>query len=310
MLTDLIEGDFLNSAIIMNIQKYCVHDGPGIRTNVFFKGCPLKCWWCHNPESQNVKPEIMLFRERCIKCGTCAKKCPQHAIEIKNNIVTTDKTKCISCEKCAELCPNNAREYVGKNMTVQELMKEIVKDEIFYEQSNGGVTFSGGEPLTQIEFLNEVLERCKERGINTAIETSGFAAWEKISKIADKIDLFLYDIKQINNEKHLKYTGVENALILENLKKLSDKGCNLFIRMPIISGINDDDEHIQGTIKMLSDINILQVNLLPYHKMGMDKYKRLEREYKLSGMETPSAEKMEQISDKFKKYGFKVSIGG
>ncbi len=300
----------MNSNTIINIQKYSIHDGPGIRTTIFFKGCPLKCWWCHNPETQNPKHEIMFFEERCTGCGVCAKRCPQNAIEIKENYPAVDENKCFLCGKCTNFCPNNAREYVGRDVTVQELMKEIIKDEVFYDESGGGVTFSGGEPLIYVDFLNEVLKKCKERGIHTTLDTSGYASWESLEKIADKVDLFLYDIKLMNNEKHIKYTGAENVNIFENLKKLSNKGCRIFIRMIIIAGVNDDDEHIDEAIKFLSHINVEQVNLLPYHKMGMDKYKRLKMTYKLSGMEKPSDKRMEEIADKFKKSGMKIKIGG
>lgn len=295
---------------VINIQKYSVHDGPGIRTTVFFKGCPLRCWWCHNPESQNPKHEIMFFKERCTNCGVCIRRCPQKAIELKEGYPKIEESKCTLCGKCTDFCPNSAREHVGKDMTVQELMKEIIKDEVFYDESGGGVTFSGGEPLVHTDFLNEVLKLCKERGIHTALDTSGFAPWEKLEKIADKVDLFLYDIKLMDNEKHLKYIGVQNIDILENLKKLSDRGCNIYIRMPIIAGVNDDDEHINEAIKFISNLNIIQVNLLPYHKMGMDKYRRLKMEYNLTGLEQPSNERMGEIKDKFKKAGIKFEIGG
>ncbi|MBV7273644.1 glycyl-radical enzyme activating protein [Clostridiaceae bacterium UIB06] len=300
----------MKHATVINIQKYSVHDGPGIRTTVFFKGCPLKCWWCHNPESQNPGHEIMFFEERCTNCGVCIKRCPQKAVEVQEKYPKTDESKCTLCGKCTDFCPNSAKEYVGKDITAQELMKEIIKDEVFYDESGGGVTFSGGEPLVHIDFLNEILKLCRERGIHTTLDTSGFVKWEKLEEIADKIDLFLYDIKLMNNERHLKYTGVENVNILRNLKKLSDKGCNIYIRMPIISGINDDDENINEAIKFVSSLNILQVNLLPYHKMGMDKYRRLKMQYNLTGMEKPSNERMEEIKGKFKNSGIKIEIGG
>lgn len=300
----------LNLATTINIQKFSVHDGPGIRTTVFFKGCPLKCWWCHNPESQNKNHEILYFQERCTACGICLKRCPEEAIEIKDNTVFVDENKCTICGKCTDFCPNNAREYVGRDFTVQELMKEIIKDEAFYDESGGGVTFSGGEPLIYADFLKEVLKACKIRGIHTAVDTCGHAKWEEFDKIADDVDLFLYDLKQINSEKHKKYMGVDNKLILENLKKLSDRGCNIFVRMPIILGVNDDDEHIDKSVCYLSNLNIIQVNLLPYHKMGMDKYKRLKMEYKLSGTEKPSEERLYEISERFKKAGIQVKIGG
>lgn len=295
---------------IINIQKYSVHDGPGIRTTIFFKGCPLSCWWCHNPESQNIQHEIMFFEERCTSCGNCVKRCPQNAIAVKDTYLIVDKNKCALCGKCTDFCPRNAREYVGRDMTVPELMKEIIKDEVFYDESSGGVTFSGGEPLIHADFLDEVLKKCKDRGIHTAVDTSGYVSWDKFEKIADKVDLFLFDLKHMNNEKHIKYMNVPNLLILENLKKLSDKGCNIFIRIPIIVGVNDDEENISETIKFLSNLNIVQVNLLPYHKMGMNKYRRLKMDYKLSGMEKPSNEKMDEIVGKFREIGVKVKIGG
>lgn len=295
---------------IMNIQKYSIHDGPGIRTTVFFKGCPLRCWWCHNPESLRCKHQVMFFEERCTGCGICAKRCPQNAITMNGKIPVVDQSKCNLCGHCTDFCFNNAREYVGKDVTVKELMDEIKKDEMFYDESNGGATFSGGEPLVQVDFLNEVLKACNERRIHTTVDTSGYSSWENLKKIADKVDLFLYDLKFIKNDKHKKYIGVSNEGILENLKNLSDLGSNIYVRMPIIAGINDDDEHIEGSIEFLSDLNILQVNLLPYHKMGMDKYSRLEMEYKLSGMEKPTDERMAEIADQFKKSGIKVKIGG
>lgn len=294
----------------MNIQKYSIHDGPGIRTTVFLKGCPLNCWWCHNPESQKVSPEIMFFKERCTLCGSCIKRCTQKAIEFVDGYPTVDESKCTLCGKCCDFCPNNARELVGSNLTVKELMKEIIKDEAFYDESNGGVTFSGGEPLMHADYLNNVLKVCKTKGIHTTIDTSGYATWEQFEKIVDNVDLFLFDIKHMDNEKHLKYTGVGNVLIFENLIKLSQRGNNIYIRMPIIAGINDDDENIELSVKFLSKLNIIHVNLLPYHKMGMDKYRRINREYKLSGLETPSDEVISKIADKFKKAGIKIKIGG
>lgn len=295
---------------IINIQKYSIHDGPGIRTTVFFKGCPLNCWWCHNPESQKLGSQIMFFKEKCKGCYLCIKRCPQKAIEFIKGYPVTDESKCNFCGKCCDFCPSNAREFVGKEITVKELMKEIMKDEAFYDESNGGVTFSGGEPLVHSEYLNNVLEICKYKGIHTAIETSGYATWDQFEKISDNVDLFLYDIKHMNNKKHLKYMGTGNTIILENLKKLSEKGSNIYIRMPIIAGINDDDENIDVAVDFISNLNIIQVNLLPYHKMGMDKYRRLDREYRLSGLEIPSNEVMNKIVDKFKKVGIKIKMGG
>ena len=300
----------MDFATIINIQKYSIHDGPGIRTTVFFKGCPLNCLWCHNPESQNPSPEIMFFEERCTGCGSCVKVCTSKAIKFIGGSPVIDTCKCNLCGKCSDLCLSNARELVGKDITVKHLMSEIVKDEVFYEESNGGVTFSGGEPLMYADYLVNVLKFCKDKNIHTTIDTSGYATFEQFEKIIDKVDLILFDIKHMNNEKHLEYTGVSNTVILENLKVLSERGSNIYIRMPIIAGINDDDENIDKAVDFLSKLNIIQVNLLPYHKMGMDKYRRLNMQYKLSGEETPTEEVMNQIAEKFKKAGIKIKIGG
>ncbi|MBV1817059.1 glycyl-radical enzyme activating protein [Anaerosalibacter bizertensis] len=296
---------------IVNIQKYSIHDGPGIRTTVFLKGCPLSCWWCHNPESQSTKNEIMFFEQKCTGCGICVKRCPEEAITMREMKPTIDKTKCILCGNCTDFCYNEAREYVGQKIGAIELFKEIQKDEIFYEESGGGVTFSGGEPLLQVDFLSEVLDICNKKNIHTTLDTSGYTKWENIEKIVNKVDLFLYDLKLIDDEKHKKYIGVSNKLILENLKKLSSLGKRIFVRMPIIAGINDDNDHIDESIKFIKTLNnIEQVNLIPYHSMGMDKYKRLNMDYKLSGMEKPADEKMEELKEKFEKEGIKVKIGG
>ena len=305
----MLGGENLNSGTITNIQKFSLHDGPGIRTTIFLKGCPLRCFWCHNPETHSINHQIIYFEERCTGCGVCARRCPENAIEIKDNRSVRDNNKCNLCGKCADFCPNNAQEYIGKDVTSREIMKEIIKDEAFYEESGGGVTFSGGEPLMYLDFLQDVLRSCKIRGIHTAVDTSGYAPWECFEKIIDKVDLFLYDLKLMNDEKHKKYTGVSNKVILENLKKLSARGANIYIRMPIIAGVNDDS-HIDETIEFLSNLNIIQVNLLPYHKMGMEKYKRLGMEYKLTGNEKPSDEKMQEIANKFKAARIRIKIGG
>ncbi len=300
----------VNRGMIMNIQKYSVHDGPGIRTTVFLKGCPLNCWWCHNPESQNIDFQIMYFKDRCTGCGICEKRCPENAIEIKDGKAIIDHEICTLCGKCEDFCPNEARKFVGKYMTTTELMKEIKKDEIFYEESGGGVTFSGGEPLVQIDFLQNMLKLCKEEEIHTTVDTSGYSKWENIEKIIDYTDLFLYDIKIMDDYRHNKYMGVSNKVILENLKRLSQAGSNIYVRIPIIKGVNDDIENIQSTIEFLKDINILQVNLLPYHKMGMEKYDRLSMDYRLTGDEKPSEEVMNSLLKKFKILNKRIKIGG
>lgn len=294
---------------ITNIQKYCVHDGPGIRTTVFFKGCPLKCWWCHNPETQKKKKEIMFYKDRCSKCMRCINNCAVNALHIQEENIKTDYDKCIFCGKCSEVCLNDARENVGKDISSDELVKELLKDNVFYEQSNGGITISGGEPMFQFDFLKEVLEKCRKYGLHTAIETSGYAKWEEFEKILEYVDLFLYDVKLMDRDKHKKYIGVDNKIILDNLRKLSENKAEIIIRMPIIKGINDNYNHIDKTINMISNLNIIEVNLLPYHKMGMNKYKRLDLQYKMNGDEIPIQDKMNNFASKFIHNNIKVKIG-
>ncbi len=297
---------------IINIQKYAIHDGPGIRTTVFLKGCPLRCWWCHNPESQNLKGEVMVFANKCVGCGKCAAKCSQKGLKIVDGkAVLENKSDCVACGICTDTCIHDAREFVGKEMTVDEVFKEVKKDQVFYDESNGGVTFSGGEPLVQIDFLEAVLKKCKAVDIHTALDTSGYAKWENIERVIDYVDLFMFDIKQMDDQLHKKYTGVSNQQILDNLKEISARGKRIFIRMPIISGINDGMDNIEAVIDFLNkNVNIEQINLIPYHDMGKDKYGRLDLEYKLESMKKPSDERIEEIKNKFEENNIKVKIGG
>lgn len=300
----------MKKGIVFNIQKYSVHDGPGIRTTVFLKGCPLNCWWCHNPESQSLKEQLMYFQNKCVACGTCVKWCKENALSLQDGRIIIDESKCTLCEMCTDACLKGALEIAGEEITVKELMKNILKDQIFYDQSKGGVTFSGGEPMIQVDFLEAALKECKEHDIHTIIDTCGHAPWESFERVVPYTDLFLFDLKHIDSEEHKKYTGVGNELILQNMKKLSDLRKNLFIRMPIIPGINDSRETIDRTIKFLKQINMMQVNLLPYHRMGMDKYKRLNKKYKLEDLKEPTPTQMKELSECFKENGLNVKIGG
>lgn len=295
---------------VFNIQKYSLHDGPGIRTTVFLKGCPLSCWWCHNPESQGINPEIVFWQNKCIACGDCEKVCPVGAVKLTKEGFNLDKVKCTLCGKCAEACPSEALEKIGKKMSVDEVMDEVEKDRIFYEESGGGVTFSGGEPLLQIDFLEKLLIMSKQKGIHTVVDTSGHTSWENIERIKDNVDLFLYDIKHMDYEKHKKCMGVSNVVILENLKKLAGSGSRIWIRIPVIPGINDDDLNIKRTCEYISSLSLRDVYLLPYHNIARDKYRRLDMEYKISHVHQPEDEEMEEIEQKFRDYGFNVKIGG
>ena len=256
------------TAVIFDIQRNSFVDGPGIRTTVFFKGCNLKCKWCHNPESQNFEKQMMIYKNKCTGCGKCASVCPHHL------------SSCEFCGKCEILCPNDARKVCGKEYTPEEVLKEVIKDKTFYETSNGGVTFSGGECMLQADFLCETLKLCKENGIHTAIDTAGCVSWEHFEKIMPYADLFLYDVKCFDEQKHKEYTGVSNKLILENLKKISDTtNKDIIIRIPVIHGVNDDEKEMGMIAEFLKGIRYTSVDLLPYHKMGEHKYDALDMAY-------------------------------
>lgn len=300
----------MNTANIFNIQKFSVHDGPGIRTTVFFKGCPLKCLWCHNPESQNINTQILYDRDKCVLCGTCEKICPKGAIKIENNNLTTDEDKCDCCGQCVIYCIQGARQIAGKEYTVDDVLKEVLKDRVFYEKSSGGVTLSGGEPLIHIDFVEELLKKLKDNNIHTAVDTCGAVSFENLKRAAKYADVFLYDIKLMDDEKHMEFIGMSNKLILDNLKKLSEIHKNINIRMPIIEGVNGDEEHIIKTIGFIEGLNISKVNLLPYHDIAKHKYKKLGKVYEDDRMSKPSDEKMQKFKEMFENKGYKVKIGG
>lgn len=296
---------------IFNIQRYSIHDGPGIRTTVFFKGCPLKCQWCHNPESQSYERDIMIFGDKCINCGFCVRACDKGALDIKDNEVMFKSHLCTKCGKCCEACPTGCRAIVGEDKTVEYIMKEIEKDRVFYEESQGGVTFSGGEPLSQGEILKEILKRCSKEKIHTVVDTSGYGSKELIKDIVPYVDLFLYDLKSIDDTVHKKFTAVSNKIILENLKLIGELQGNIYIRIPIIPGINDSEEQIDSFIDVIKNVKgVLQVNILPYHHISEEKYRRLNRVYQCKHIEEPRNEHMEFIKNRFEKVGFKTIIGG
>lgn len=261
--------------LIFHIKRYAIHDGPGIRTTVFFKGCPLHCWWCHNPEGQSFSRELMVWPDRCIKCQTCISACPNSAISLSGSSIVTERDKCKACGVCTAKCPANAREIVGKTMSADEVMKEVEKDREFYGES-GGLTASGGEPLAQSVFLHALLNKCKAAGIRTTVDTSGYAEKKTLAKISSKVDLFLYDVKMMDSKKHKLHTGVSNKLIIENLKMLNKLGKQLIIRFPLIPRVNSAEVDITSMCELVSGLkNVERVSILPYHGLGVDKAKRL-----------------------------------
>jgi pyruvate formate lyase activating enzyme len=264
--------------IIFNIQRFAIHDGPGIRTTVFFKGCPLRCWWCHNPESHKILPEKF--------DGCNSRRGFDQSFSIK-------------------------KDEIGKEISVDELIGEIVKDRIFYEESSGGVTFSGGEPLMQPEFLIELLKECKSTGIHSAIDTSGYASSEIINDVAPYADLFLYDLKLVNDDDHQHYTGVSNQIILKNLIELDQLGKKIIIRIPIVPELTDTNENLFAIRGFISDLNnIIEVDLLPYHRAGEGKYKKYGKENKMGGTESPDIKNLRNIRQFFSELNYKVKIGG
>lgn len=301
-----------NAGIIFDIQRYAIHDGPGIRTIIFFKGCPLNCLWCHNPEGKTMEQEFMWTKERCLECRTCQNVCTKGAISFSEDSLLLDKGRCDICGVCVEGCHSHALEMVGKSMTVSQVMDEIAKDTLFYDESGGGVTFSGGEPLMQPDFLHSLLETCKEQGINTAVETCGYADSAILLRIGEHVDLFMYDLKVISDKKHVKFTGVSNRRILENLKMLSQTGQEIVVRFPLVPGVNDNEEDLLELGSFVSSLkNIRELNILPYHKAGVEKFNRLVKPKDSPFVsDPPSAEELSEIENKLKAFGLKIKIGG
>lgn len=296
---------------IFDIMKYSIHDGPGIRTTVFFMGCPLKCQWCHNPESQEFGQLLMYWPDRCISCGQCLEICPNKAIVTAAGKLKYLRDRCLVCGECCKVCHAGVRELVAKDMSVREVMAEIEKDLIFYDESGGGVTFSGGEALMQPVFLLEILKECKKKEIHTAVETCGYVKLESLQRISDYVDLFLFDLKLMDRQKHQDYTGETNELILDNLRWLAEHHPKVIVRVPIIPGINDDEENLSQLGDFMTSLKrVNELHILPYHKAGVDKYQRLGLTYQLPDIEPPDNERMEQIMGRLEKFGLIIKIGG
>ncbi|MDQ7094483.1 glycyl-radical enzyme activating protein [Desulfosporosinus sp. PR] len=292
-------------------MKYSIHDGPGIRTAVFFKGCPLNCQWCHNPESQRYDQELFYWPDRCIGCGQCLANCPNGAIRTLSGKLEFRRDLCKVCGACCKVCHAGARSLVAKRMSVSEVMAEVEKDLIFYDESGGGVTFTGGEAMMQPAFLAELLKACRKKEIHTAVETCGFVKPEILQTISAEADLFLYDLKLMDSQKHQAYTGAANDLVLANLRWLAERQAEVLVRVPVIPGCNDDQENLHQLGEFLTSLpRVKELHLLPYHRAGVDKYKRLGREYLLPEVQAPENEQMERIKETLEEYGLKVKIGG
>lgn len=287
---------------VVNIIKFSVHDGPGIRTTVFLKGCPLSCIWCHNPECQSFENEIGFFAEKCILCGRCAAVCDSRAHRIAGSVHEFYREKCTFCGKCVAACPRDALAIYGKDMTVEEVIDIVLKDRDFYG-TEGGMTISGGEPLSQSDFCRALLESAKAAGIHTALDTCGVGRRSALEKLIPYVDLFLYDIKLMDAQKHEQYTGLSNQLVLENLKYITSRGKKAEIRIPLIPGINND-ENIAKTGAFLSGLdNITLVRVLPYHSFARSKYRALGKEDTMPKVDRPSDEELRRVVNILNGYG-------
>ncbi len=302
-----------SKGLIFNIQRYSIHDGPGIRTTVFLSGCPLRCIWCANPEGQELRPRIFLNLEKCGGCGRCAQECPRDAIQLDSGKSRMNRQVCDSCGKCVDVCPNEARTLMGQWMSAEEVFEEIKKDAIFYESSGGGVTLSGGEPLSQPEFAMEILKRCRQAYIHTGLETCGHADWHTFAEVVKFVDLLLYDLKHMDPARHKEYTGVSNCLLLDNARRVArELSIPIWIRIPVIPGFNDSLENMKATAAFIVEElgkRVEQVSLLPYHRLGETKYERLELNYPLS-TRPPGEDELQELEKVFEISGLPVHIGG
>lgn len=298
--------------LISTVQKYSTKDGPGIRSTVFFKGCPLGCLWCSNPELIRCVPDILYTREKCAQCGTCIQSCPRGALAFdETGFIAVDHMKCDGCGICAGECPQGALELIGKKITVDDLVAELLKDRVFYQTSGGGVTFSGGEPLWQSGFIAQVAHKLKAEGIHTILDTAGGVGWCRFEEVLPYIDLVLYDIKTFDSHLHRQLTGQDNDLILMNAKLLAEKNVPMCVRLVLIPGLNDSPDELRARMRAVAELkSVQQVDLLPYHRYGAGKYTRLGLDYPLADLPEYTDEQLNEIQSMVEPFGIKVTIGG
>ncbi|WP_343248630.1 glycyl-radical enzyme activating protein [Diplocloster hominis] len=293
---------------IFNIQRFSVQDGPGVRTLVFFKGCPLKCKWCCNPESRDPKPDILFHGTKCLECGRCIANCPNGAIRTETKAKVIDRQACTLCMECVKKCYAGALESVGEEKNAEEIMEEILKDQLIYENSHGGVTVSGGEPAMQADFAAAILKACKENGIHTAMETCGYAKYSEYEKLLPWLDLALFDLKHMDPDVHKKVTGVSNEQILDNMERLCRANVEVIARLPLIPGINTGKENIHKVGTFCQKLHIAQAHMLPYHKLGVNKYESLGIAYPLPETGAVSDGELEEIQEILESYGLKITV--
>lgn len=293
---------------ITDVQRFSVHDGIGIRTIVFLKGCPLRCAWCHNPETNRACKEVAYYRDKCIGCAACIRSCPHRAIRPDG---TVDLERCTVCGICAEVCCTQARTIIGEERTASELVEQLSRDLVFYQISGGGLTLSGGEPSAQPEFARALAEQIHEKGIGTAIETCGFCKWELLEPIIRACDIILYDIKHMDSTLHEKWTGVPNQLILDNARRIGEMGKQMIIRIPLIPGVNHDDENLAATGDFAKEIHAAEIHILPFHQLGKGKWHAMERDYSMEDLQEPNQACLDRAKMILEEVsGLPVNIGG